>query len=104
MQPLARGAQLDLGGPVGGVLGEGGDGLPVQHPLRGRANLPAARAETAQQGGKADVHADQHDAVGQRGQVQVGGAGDLHSVDVDELVVEHVAGEQHLTRAAPVFA
>ena len=40
--------------------------------------------------------------VADRGQVEVGGADDLDPVDVDELVVEHVPGQQHLPGAADV--
>lgn len=57
-----------------------------------------------QQGRQRHVHPDQHHPVGERGQIEVGGAGDLHSIDVDELVVEYVAGEQHLAGAALVLA
>ena len=79
---------------------EGLDGGPVDDPLGGGQAPPALRSEPAQEGLRADVDADQaqHRAgrAGDGGQVEVGGPDDLDAVDVDQLVVEHVAGQEHL--------
>ena len=83
-----------------GRLGEGLDGGPVDDPVGRRAWPPPARAETAQQRGVGDVGAHQPDAADHLGQVEVGGTDDLDALDVDELVVEHVLGQQHLAGAA----
>ncbi len=61
---------------------------------------PATRTEPAQEGGVGHVGTHQADAPDDLGQVEVGGADDLHALDVDELVVEHVLGQQHLAGAA----
>ena len=83
-----------------GRLGEGLDGGPVDDAVRRRAWPPPARAETPEQRGVGDVGTDQPDAADDLGQVEVGGPDDLDALDVDELVVEDVLGQQHLAGAA----
>ena len=60
---------------------------------------PPPRAETAQQRGVGDVGADEPDTADHLGQIEVGGADDLDALDVDQLVVEHVLGQQDLAGA-----
>ena len=49
-----------------------------------------------------DAHVDAHQPVHRADlrDVQVSGTDDAHAVDVDELVVDHVLDQQHLTFAA----
>jgi hypothetical protein len=51
-----------------------------------------------------DIDPDHVDLFADRGHVHVGGADHLDPVDVDELVIEQVAGQQHLTGPADVVA
>ena len=103
VQRGARAAKADLGRPFSGVFGERGHRLPVQYPLGGGPSLPASRPQPAEQRGQRDIYAHQHDAFGQRCEIQIGGAGDLDTVHVHQLVVEHVTGKQHLTGATLVL-
>ena len=64
---------------------------------RGR-HLP--RAETAQERGIGYIGSDEPDAADHLGQVEVGGTNDLDSLDVNQLVVEHVLCQEHLAGAA----
>ena len=82
-----------------GRLGEGLNGGPVDDAVGRRAWPPPAWAETAQQRGVGDIGSDEPDAADHLGQVEVGGADDLDALDVNELVVEHVLGQQHLARS-----
>jgi len=79
---------------------EGLDGAPVDNPV-GRGTAPhGAGPEPAQQRLGAHVHPDQAEVVGaELDQVQVGGPDHLAAVDVDQLVVEDVARQQHLALA-----
>ena len=56
--------------------------------------------EAPQQRGVGDVGPDEPDAADDLGQVEVGGPDDLDALDVDELMVEDVLGQQHLAGAA----
>ena len=60
---------------------------------------PAHRGPGGGAGWARDVHADQADPAEHGGQVQVGGPDHLDAVDVDQLVIEHVSGQHHLSRA-----
>jgi hypothetical protein len=102
VQPFVGGLEADLGGPVDRIrrLAEGLDGGPVDDPVRGGQRAPPARPQPAQQRGRRHVGTDQPDAAQHLGQVEVGGPDDLHAVDVDQLVVQHVLGQEHLAGAA----
>ncbi len=64
---------------------------------RGRQRRGPSRRSSVAVG---HVGAHQPDAAEHLGQVEVGGPDDLHAVDVDQLVVEDVLGQQHLAGAA----
>ena len=75
------------------------DGAPVDDPVGGGRRTPAGRSQPPQQGLGRHVHPDQAVAAEQRGQVQIGGPDDLHTVDVDQLVIEDLIGQGHLAGA-----
>ena len=64
------------------------------------ARPPPRRPEPAQQRLEADVDADQPVLVADAREIEVGGADDPDPVDVDELVVDDVAVEDHLAGPA----
>ena len=103
VQALVRRLEAHLRGrrrPTSGGLGEGLDGRPVDDAVRRGARPPPARPQPAQQGGVGHVGPDQPDAAEHLGQVEVGGPDDLDALDVDQLVVEDVLGQQHLAGTA----
>ena len=100
VQPFMGHLEADLGRPVDRVvrLPEGLDGGPVDDAVGRGRGAPAARPQAAEQGGRRHVCPDEADATEHFGQIEVGGPNDLHAVDVDQLVVEDVLGQEHLTR------
>ena len=96
------GLEADLGGPVDRIrrFAEGLDGRPVDDPIGGGERAPPAGPQPAQQRGRRHVGTDQPYAAQHLGQVEIGGPDDLHAVDVDQLVVQDVLGQQHLAGPA----
>ncbi len=72
---------------------------PVDHPARRGPPPPAGRPEATRERDDPRLDADQADACADLGEVEVGGAHDLHAVDVDELMVDDVGHQQRLAVA-----
>ena len=83
-----------------GRLPERLDRRPVDDPVGRGQRAPAAWPQSAQQRGGGHVGAHETNTAEHFGQIEVGRPDDLHAVDVDQLVVEDVLGQQHLARAA----
>ena len=101
LQAFVRGLEAHLRRRLGlaGRFGEGLDRRPVDDAVRRGTRAPPARSETAQERGVRHVRTHQADATDDLGQVQIGGPDDLDALHVDELVVQHVLGQEHLARA-----
>ena len=98
-QPVVGGAELDVAGRAR-RRAERLDRRPVDDLVRRRPGPPPRRAEAAQEGLRADIDANEAKRVVNRGEVEVGRAHDLDTVNIDELVVEHVTDQGHLALAA----
>ena len=96
-QVFVRHLELDAGrARLDRLDGFPGDRLGRQ-PHAERAEH-APRAQATQQAGGRDVDADQAVAAVGRRELQVVDAHDAHAVDVDDLVVEHLARQRQLVR------
>ena len=94
-QPVVGSAELDVAGRSR-RRAERLDRRPVDDLVRRRPGPPPCRAEPAQEGLRADVDADEAQRVVDGGEVEVGRAHHLDTVNIDELVVEHVTDQGHL--------
>ncbi len=92
--------EADLGRPVDRVvrLPERLDRGPVDDAVGRGQGTPAARPQSPEQRGGGHVGPHEANTTEHFGQIEVGGPDDLHAVDVDQLVVEDVLGQEHLTR------
>ncbi len=102
LQSFVRRLETHLGrGPgLAGRLSEGLDGRPVDHAVRRGTWAPTTRPETPKERGIRHVGADQADATDGLGQVQIGRPNDLDALHIDELVIQHVFGQEHFVRSA----
>ena len=85
----------DGAGLPGSAYRERGHRGPVVDPVGRDPPSQARRAEPPQQRTRADVGADETEAVGKPSEQEIGDAIDIGSIDVDDLPVEHVVGERH---------
>ena len=94
--------EADLRRPVDGVvrLRERLDRGPVDDAVGCGLRTPAARPQPAEQRGCGDVGPHKADTTEHFGQIEVGGPDDLDPIDVHQLMVEDVLGQEHLTRTA----
>ena len=75
------------------------DGGPVDDAVRRGKGTPATWPQPTQQGGGGHVGPHETNAPEHLGQVEICGPDDLDTVDVDQLVVEDVLGQEHLARS-----